>query len=120
MVVETLAYVITWASFPLVMFYLAQNLDRSGDYLRYIVAFNWAQVLEIALYVPVLILVKQEVVTGPLATLLQFAAYLAILGYEWFIAMAGLRLTRLPAAGVVLVALALNLLISVFAHGMIR
>lgn len=118
--VQGFAYVIAWTSFPLVMFYLARNLDRSADYMRYIVAYNWAQVLEILFYLPVLALVESGVLADSLASLLDFAAKVAILGYEWFIAVAVLRLSRFPAAGVVFVALALNILISVFAHAMIR
>lgn len=118
--VQGFAYVIAWTSFPLVMFYLARNLDRSSDYIRYVVAYNWAQVLEIVLYLPVLALIEYKILPDPLAGLLHFAAYAAILGYEWFIAMAVLRLSRFPAAGVVFVALTLNILVSVFAHAMIR
>src|SRR3546814_20079149 len=40
--VETIAYVIGWVAWPLLMSYLAPALDKNRQYIRYIVAYNWS------------------------------------------------------------------------------
>ncbi|MCZ6467897.1 MAG: hypothetical protein O6829_11555, partial [Alphaproteobacteria bacterium] len=54
--VEAIAYVIAWVAFPLVMVSLARLLDREERYLGYIVAYNWASVLQNGLYLPLVML----------------------------------------------------------------
>ena len=51
--VEMIAYVIAWLAFPLAMASVAAILDREERYLGYIVAYNWAAVLQNALYLPI-------------------------------------------------------------------
>jgi hypothetical protein len=43
-IVETIAYVISWVSFPLLILPLARWLDRENRFLAFIVAYNWSQV----------------------------------------------------------------------------
>ena len=42
-IVETLAYIIGWVAFPLIMIYVCDRIGRFDRYLRYIVAHNWSQ-----------------------------------------------------------------------------
>ena len=48
--VESIAYVIGWVAFPLAMVYVARALGREKRYVNYIVAFNWAQVPQVLLF----------------------------------------------------------------------
>ena len=51
--VELIAYVMQWTAFPLAMSSIADGLGRGGNYIRYIVVYNWSAVLQMALFVPV-------------------------------------------------------------------
>ncbi len=50
--IETLAYVILVFAYPLVVFHICQMMGRSERYFTYIVAYNWAGVIQIALILP--------------------------------------------------------------------
>lgn len=51
--IEAIGYVIGWTAFPLAAWYLANALGKSQRYLTYIVAYNWANVLQVTAFVPV-------------------------------------------------------------------
>ena len=42
--VETIAYVIAWVAFPLLMLHIAHWLGRDHRFLAFMVAYNWSQV----------------------------------------------------------------------------
>lgn len=110
--VETIAYVISWVAFPLIMLAVAQRLGRAHRYFDFMVAYNWSQVPQSALFV----LVGLETETGLLGAspsqAIEVAAGIAVLVYEWFIARVALD-ARAPAAIlVVLVDLVLGVVVS--------
>jgi hypothetical protein len=97
--VATINYVIAWALWPLVMFYLADWMQRGQHYLRYVQTYNWAQVVGTAAKF-LIVLLAQGMAGQGLAVMLLFAT-LAILFYEWFITRLALEVTSLQAVGVV-------------------
>ncbi len=114
--VEGIAYVISWTAFPLAMVYVAQRLDRSQHYIRYIVAQNWANVLEIALFLPV-----AAIAAGSAAVaVLPLLAWIAVLVYEWYIARTALEITGGQAAAVVAFNFFLGLFITYISSSMLR
>lgn len=110
--IELIGYVIGWTLFPLAAWYLVGALGRSTRYIRYIVAYNWANVLQIALYVPVAVFAAGDVLPLPLTSLLGLAATAAVLYYQFFIARSALEIDPLPAAGLVAMDLMLGVLLS--------
>lgn len=108
--VEVIAYVISWVAFPVVMISLARFLECSERYLAYIVAYNWASVLQNALYLPLAMLSVNKVLPMEVASTLSLIVLLLILVYTWFITRTALDLTAGTAAGVV----ALDLILSIF------
>ena len=88
--VEVIAYVIGWFAYPFIMLYVADFLDRRERYYRYIVAYNWATVLLIALLTLVSVVVESLKLSLPSAAFLSFVIMLLILAYWWFIARVGL------------------------------
>ncbi|HVC55995.1 MAG TPA: hypothetical protein VND95_08570 [Stellaceae bacterium] len=112
LVVETIAYVISWVAFPLMILPLARWLDREERFLAFMVAYNWSQIPQTALFV----VVGLDRVTGFLPpTAGQFAevfAAIAVLVYEWYIARVALAVGGAPAGFVVVVDLALGTLLS--------
>ena len=117
--VEAVAYVISWTAFPVVMYEVTRAIDKDAQYTGYIVAFNWAQVVQMAVLVPFGILQTLGLLPTTLATFLGLIVNFAVLGYEWFIARTALGLTGAGALGVVALAFALMLTIRAVAHGMV-
>ena len=97
--VATLNYIIAWALWPLVMIYLSAWIQRGQHYIRYVQAYNWAQVVGTAAKF-ILVLLAQGMAGQGLAVLLLFATF-AILFYEWFVTRVALDVTGLQAVGVV-------------------
>ena len=111
-ILESIIYVILWLAFPVVMIWLARLLLREAHYLRYIVAYNWAAVLQNALYLPLVILAGFG--TGPAAVAdgLVLVALMVILVYTWFVTRTALAVSAATAAGVVLIDLMLSIFIN--------
>lgn len=110
--VESFAYVIGVFAFPLVMYHFVAALDRGDRYLGFIVAYNWAAVLQIGLFLPVTAAVSAGLVPGAGGSVLQLAAFLLILIYAGYVARTALRIGSLEAAGVVFVDVMLSVGIS--------
>lgn len=99
--IEAIGYVAFWAAFPLTMYYLTHALDLVGHYRLHIVAYNWSQVIQVAVQLPILavILLTGQVQTSLGATI-QFAIILAVIAYEAYIAHVALKLPRSGAIGI--------------------
>jgi hypothetical protein len=105
---ETIAYVIAWVAFPLLILPLARRLDRENRFLPFMVAYNWSQIPQAVLFV----LIGLDGVTGLLPpSVVQVAGLLsviAVLVYQWFIARVALAVTGAQAALVVILDLLLE------------
>lgn len=110
--IETIAYVIGWTAFPLVAFYLTQMLSRVSYYPAYIVAYNWANVLQVALYMPVTVLAGSGIVSTGIGAILGLIATGAIISYQYYIARTVLDIEPLPAVGLVVTDLVLGLMLN--------
>jgi hypothetical protein len=110
--VETIAYVIGWAAFPLIMLTVTQWLGRAHRYFDFMVAYNWSQVPQSALFVLVGLNTESGLLGGPPAEAIEIAAAVAVLLYEWFIARVALETTAAAAAFVVFIDLLLGVVIS--------
>jgi hypothetical protein len=111
-IVETIAYVIAWAAFPLAMLTVTRWIDRTHRFFDFMVPYNWSQVPQSALFVLVGLEAESGVLGAPSAQAIEVAAAVAVLVYEWFIARVALDTTASAAALVVFVDLALGVLIS--------
>ena len=117
---EGIAYVIGWVAFPLAFFYVAPVIDRADHYLGFIVAYNWASLIQVA----ILLIGDGIAATGWLpsgvAGALADIALVVSLVYEWFVVRTALQVPGLGAAGVVLMdvllSLAVESLSDVMAH----
>jgi hypothetical protein len=83
--VESIGYVVAWCAFPLVAINLCRWLGREDQGFEFITAYNWSQVLQTAFFVLV------AFITLPLPDSAAIAfgrlGLIAMLGYEWFIAL---------------------------------
>jgi hypothetical protein len=115
---EAIAYVIAWVAYPLVMAWVTRQLDRFEYFIRYIGAYNWAAVLQNALFIPINMLWVTEVLPPDVGFVLWLIAFSLILAYLWFIARVALALAPMAAASIVGIDLVLNVLISVVGNSM--
>lgn len=116
--IETGAYVIEWVAYPLVIFYIAEMMDRQETYIRFIVALNWSRVIQMILYLPVLLLVEAEAF-GQLGSLLSFLVTIAVLLYQWYVTRTALDVHGLAAGLLVALDLAISIVIVQITDSMI-
>jgi hypothetical protein len=114
--VEAAVYVVGWLAFPLAAYYLTGALDRRRQYVGYIVAYNWAGVLQMALYVVASGLAAGDLLPRPVEAAVAVGAMVAVLFYQFNIARIALDIGPAPAIGFV----ALDFMISLFLHASIE
>lgn len=111
--VFALDYVYQWLVFPFLMLYGADFVGRSRQYVAFIVANNWAQVIQVAIILPIFAVFSAA---GPepsgTAAALLFAAHLVTWVYSWYVARAVLEVSGGIAAVVVIAELALSIAIA--------
>ncbi|GAB6052722.1 hypothetical protein JCM17960_15420 [Magnetospira thiophila] len=112
LLLETESYVIAWVLFPLVMYHVTGLLQCRHHYLRHIIAYNWAQVLQNALYLPIVILAGLEILPGDLAALLSLIALGVVLFYSGYVAFVTLEVPLTTAAGIVILDLVLSMVVN--------
>jgi hypothetical protein len=117
---ETIFYVIGWVAFPLVMFYVVPIIDRVDHYLGFIVAYNWASLIQLLVLLPAYGLAASQMLPPGASQALSFAAWGAILVYEWFVVRTALALPGLAAAGIVLLDVILSLIVDGLADAMVH
>ena len=110
--IEAFAYVIGWVLFPLVMIRITDLLQRQQEYFRFIVAYNWAGVLQIAIFLPVAALTVSGLLPLAGGNFLSMIVLFAILYYQWFIACTGLRIGVGAAVAIVCLDMALSILVT--------
>lgn len=111
--VEAIGYVISWVAFPLAMFYIANMMDRAHHFITYIVAYNWCQIVQMAVFLPIAVLSPPGMEGAQSGwSLLMTLATLLILFYLGYVAKTALKINAAMAAGVVAVDVGLSLLIA--------
>ena len=117
--VEVIGYVAFWTAFPLAMYYLTQALDLSDRYRLHIVAYNWSQVIQIAVLIPVNILVIAAGLANTAhAELIILGVYFAVIAYESYIAHVTLKLPRMGAIGIAMLSFVIAYMIEVTSFGL--
>src|SRR5437762_5479479 len=110
--VETIGYAISWVAFPLLVLPLARWLGREDRFLAFMVAYNWSQLPQTALFVVLAANSAAGLLPHALAQFADFAAAVAVLLYEWYIARVALAVSASQAVPVVLLDLVLGSVLS--------
>ena len=106
--VETIGYVISWVAFPLLVLPLSRWFGREDRFLTFVVAYNWSQLPQTALFVILGADSASGLFPPAVAQVADFAAAIAVLVYEWYIARVALAVSASQAVPVVLLDLALG------------
>lgn len=112
LLIEIIAYVIAWTAFPVLMATFVRYLDCQQNYIRGIVAFNWASVPQNVLYIPVAVASLNGAAVGPL----PFFVLIAVLVYGWFVLRNGFGITKGQAMMLVGLDLSIGVMISFWAN----
>jgi hypothetical protein len=110
--VETIAYVISWVIFPLVILPLCGVLRRDDRFLAFMVAYNWSQVPQTALFAVIGIDGPTGLLPPASLPIAEFVAAIATMVYEWYIARVALSVGAAAAVLVVLIDLLLGTALS--------
>ena len=116
--VETIGYVVAWVAFPLLMLNVVRWIGRAHRFFDFMVAYNWCQVPQSALFVLVGLVSAGGVLSTQASEAMDMAAAIATLLYEWFIARIALDTTGLVAIFVVLLDLVLGVFVSRITGGL--
>ncbi len=119
-VVNAISYVMAWTMFPLVMFHLSILLDRRHRYLRYVVAYNWAAVLQNGLYLPFAIAERSGLLPPEAALFLLLLVLLAMIAYSCTVAHLALEVPVLTAVGIVVLDLMLGIFLQVWTDSLLQ
>lgn len=109
--IEAIGYVIGWTAFPLAAWYLAGALGKPNRYFSYIGAYNWANVIQVAAFMPIAALSASDLLPGMLVVLAALVLTAAVIYYQFFIVRTALGIDALPALGFVAIDLMLGLAI---------
>jgi hypothetical protein len=109
--IQMTGYAVGWLAFPYVMLYLTRLFDRDTRYYRYIAAYNWAVVIQIALMLVVTALTASGLLPAAFGILLTAGAVISILIYQGFIAHAVLEIPAIGAIGIVAIDLVISLIL---------
>jgi hypothetical protein len=114
--VQLIAYVIGCVSFPLAVAHVAEGLNRNHTYIRYIVAYNWSAVIQMAVLLPVAILAH----LFPQMAMLNLALTLGLLVYQAYVAHVALEVPPTAAALLVLLDLLIAAMVQMSADHLLR
>lgn len=116
LLVESIAYVVSWAAFLLVILPFCHWLERDEQSLDFVIAYNWSQVLQTAL--TILSMLAALALPPAMAALVSLTVLSAQLLYEWFIARTALEAGGVAATVVVLIDIVLSEAVSQVAQGL--
>jgi len=109
--IEGLAYVILVFAYPVAVHPLCRLLDREPNYITYVIAYNWAGVIQMLLVLPVALLAATGVLPSALANLAWFAVNGVTLVMLWYIAKAALRVPGGMAVAFVAIDLVIGMVV---------
>ena len=112
LIVETIHYVISWVAFPLVMLPLVDWLRRGERYFAFMVAYNWCQVPQTAVFALVALGGGAGLLSTEGMLIVDLIVGIAALVYEWYVSYVALEVSRPQAALVIFVDVVLATILS--------
>lgn len=110
--VEIIAYVMTYTAFAALMVDITALLGRSDHYFRFLAAYNWASVIQVAVYVPILLIAEGGGLPASTASFIVVITMLGILAYQGYITCIALNVGALLAGLLVFIDLVVAIAIS--------
>lgn len=117
--VHLCAYVLSWVAYPVIAHAVCTSIDRQEEFIPFIVATNWAKVIQMVIYLPVIVIVTLKFLPTGGAAFLQAVAYLAVLVYQWFVTRTALAIGGAAAVGFVVLDLIISIFVRAYAIGLL-
>lgn len=95
--IETIGYVIQWTAFPLAAWYLTRAFNVSGRYFGFMVAYNWASVLQVLASLPIVLISMSGLLPGGLVDIVYLLFLAGVFYYQYFIARIALAVDAVQA-----------------------
>ena len=114
--VEGIGYSIHWTAFPVIMISLVRLFDRVGHYMRFIIAYNWAEVIQSFISLPFAIMIEMDLISREAGTVIWLMLISAFMFYVWFITRVALNITPGTAVGIVV----FDFLLGIFVNGWVN
>jgi len=99
--IETANYVLRWLSFPFLLYWLARPFGLSGNYIPFVVAYNWSQVVQILFFLLPAAIVSFGLLPGPVGRGVMTFIVIATFAYQLVIARTMLAVAWSFAFGIV-------------------
>ncbi len=112
-VVGTIAFFVDWIAFPLAMIVVAKFFNLSANYVPYIIAYNWSQLIGQAFVAATSVAIGATFGQG--ALVLMMIPMGAVLVYAWFVTKTALMVPGGTAFAIVVLSVLLSILINVMA-----
>jgi hypothetical protein len=109
---ELISYILGWVFWPLITLVLCRLMGMAQNYIPYIIAYNWANVVHISFLLPVAIITHGSVMPDGMAAFLSLLATLAVLVYLWWVTRVALDASHWVAVGFVVLDVLMGLLLS--------
>ena len=109
---EGASFVLGWALWPLAVFMLCRLMGLANNFIPYVIAYNWANVLHINFLLLMAILTHGNVLPDGLAIIIGLASTIAVLLYLWWIARVALGAPVGVAIGIVVLDIILGMSLS--------
>ncbi|MBM3491204.1 MAG: hypothetical protein FJX68_12310 [Alphaproteobacteria bacterium] len=111
MLIDAVAFVIRWFGFVAAMVPLAMAVKAQATYVRFIIFWSWASLLQVTLLLGVAALHASQLLPPGLSRSLLLLAYVAVFFYAFLVARVGLKCSVAVAIIVVLFEVVLNVLV---------
>lgn len=106
-VIASIAYVLSWAAFPVVAILLTRLLAVTDRYFQLVISTNWSSVPQMLVILPAVIVEASGVLPRG-GSLVTVGVTLYALVYEWFVIRTALGTTSIRATGILLVQVIIN------------
>ena len=117
MMVDSVAYVLDWVLFPVLMVFIARLLGVAGRFVPFIIARNWALLLSyFLLAMPPAALYNLGIVGVEGKFALDFVALILQIVYLWVVTVRALEISAMQAAAIVFIDLAVSIVILINAE----
>lgn len=120
LLVYATAYVIRWTAYPLAVNQICAVIGKEREFLGFIVAFNWANVIQIAFFLPVVGITMSGLLPAGTGLPVSGLAHILILGYQWFVTRRALEVGAGAAVGLVVLDLVIGFMTQGVAIAMTR
>tara|TARA_B100001123_G_scaffold285780_1_gene318544 strand:- start:1740 stop:2345 length:606 start_codon:yes stop_codon:yes gene_type:complete len=109
-------YLLSWCTLPVLMVFLSRILGVGKHYVGFIVAYNWAGVLQWALFGLVVTIMALTDTEASLHAVINLIAVMLTLFYLWFITRTALHVGPFVAVSIVVIHVLIGLLLNLSAQ----